>query len=58
MRLTNEEKNWIELLIKERLLNIAKQVHQTESKDDAIYIIQKTAFEYEVLNKVLAKLGA
>ena len=58
MRLSNEEKNWIELLVKERLLNIAKQVHATESKDDAIYIIQHTAVEYEMLNRVLAKLGA
>ena len=37
--------------------NIAKQVHATESKDDAIYIIQHTAVEYEMLNRVLAKLG-
>ena len=58
MRLNKTEKAWIELLIDDRLRNIARQIAETTEHDDAMYIIQKTADERYSLVSILEKIGA
>jgi hypothetical protein len=55
MRLTKNEKEWIELIITERLSKIDKQVFQADDEDKR-YILGKTKSEREALTGTLEKL--
>lgn len=56
MYLTKIEKEWIELIIQERLCRMDKNIHDIEDIEDKVSAIKRTNLERETLSSIVDKL--
>jgi hypothetical protein len=56
MYLSTIQKEWLELIINERLSRMDKNIHSIEDTEDKVSAIQRTNSEREALTDILYKL--
>ena len=56
MYLTKTEKNWLDIIIQERLNRMDKNISEIEDKEDKVSVLRSLQHERDTLTDILYKL--